>query len=332
MQEWLKATRDRRGVMKTGLIAMGALAIPSSVSAADPIFPVAPAKGMRPTWPASAPLTSAKVVRPDLLRQALAALDRHAGRIEHRDRLAIADFAAPSREPRFHFVDLASGKSQSMLVAHGSGSDPTHSGWLSRFSNADGSNASCEGAFLASDYYVGKHGRSQRLVGLDATNNNALARRHRHAFRLVFEPRHGPHPWHARPQPGLFRGGRGRTRARFRAARPGPDDLRRQGVRLAPAARHVTVARRERGLGDRQRAFRRAVRGGHSPRHQRVGTGHGVRMVRLLHLRHAGGVGDHRPHLLSRRQRSGADAARLGRLRGRFRLSPARRRAVRLSG
>ena len=176
MHEWLMTARDRRGVMKNGLIAMGAMAIPAIASAAEPFFPLAPAKGTHPTWPAAAPLTSAKVVRSDLLRQALAALDRHAGRIEHHDRFAIADFAAPSREARFHFVDLASGRSQSMLVAHGSGSDPSHSGWLSRFSNADGSNASCEGAFLASDYYVGKHGRSQRLVGLDATNSNALSR------------------------------------------------------------------------------------------------------------------------------------------------------------
>ncbi|MGH2322743.1 murein L,D-transpeptidase catalytic domain-containing protein, partial [Enterococcus faecalis] len=60
--------------------------------------------------------------------------------------------------------------------AHGSGSDPSHTGFLKRFSNDPGSNASSEGAFLTADYYVGKHGRSQRLIGLDATNDNALSR------------------------------------------------------------------------------------------------------------------------------------------------------------
>ncbi len=160
---------DRRAVMKTALIAAGALAIPGSASA-SPLAPV-------PVGPVpAAPLTSPRIVRPELLRRAVAALDRHGDRVPHRDRIAIADFAAPSREARFHFVDLASGRSQSLLVAHGSGSDPSHSGWLSRFSNQDGSNASCEGAFLAADYYQGKHGRSQRLHGLDATNSNALAR------------------------------------------------------------------------------------------------------------------------------------------------------------
>ena len=29
---------------------------------------------------------------------------------------------------------------------------------------------------MTDDYYVGKHGRSQRLIGLDRTNNNALGR------------------------------------------------------------------------------------------------------------------------------------------------------------
>jgi len=113
---------------------------------------------------------------PQLLRRALAALDTHAGAIRHRDRIAIVDFSAPSSDARLHFLDVASGRASRLLVAHGSGSDPRHTGYLERFSNTSGSNASSEGAFLTGDYYVGKHGRSQRLVGLDPTNNNALER------------------------------------------------------------------------------------------------------------------------------------------------------------
>ena len=63
-----------------------------------------------------------------------------------------------------------------MLVAHGIGSDPEHTGMLQRFSNEVNSEATCEGAFLAANYYVGKHQLSQRLIGLDPTNNNALDR------------------------------------------------------------------------------------------------------------------------------------------------------------
>ena len=113
---------------------------------------------------------------PQLLRRALAALDEHAKAIRHRDRIAIVDFSAPSSDARLHFLDVASGQASRLLVAHGSGSDPRHTGYLERFSNAEGSNASSEGAFVTGDYYVGKHGRSQRLVGLDPTNDNAMDR------------------------------------------------------------------------------------------------------------------------------------------------------------
>lgn len=184
MQHGLDATHGRRAVMKNGLLMMGALVVPGAVEAAqkltqDALRPVTqpplPVHAM--AQPLAAPVvTSPKVVRPELLRRAVAALDQHAGRVAHRDRIAIADFAAASAKPRFHLIDLQNGTSKSFLVAHGSGSDPAHTGWLQRFSNQDGSNASSEGAFTTADYYVGKHGRSQRLIGLDPTNDNALAR------------------------------------------------------------------------------------------------------------------------------------------------------------
>lgn len=132
------------------------------------LAPVRPAPRVVPSSP--------RVVRPELMRQALAALEQHGNAVKLRDRIVIADFAASSSERRFHFIDLVSGESVSKLVSHGSGSDPGHTGFLQRFSNLNGSNASSEGAFLADNYYIGKHGKSQRLVGLDPTNNNALAR------------------------------------------------------------------------------------------------------------------------------------------------------------
>lgn len=145
---------------------------------------IAPVLTRQPSVPiaASVPLSSAAVghfpasLDPALMRKALAALDRHAVAIAHRDRIAIVDFTAPSSQARFHFLNVVGGERSSLLVAHGSGSDPDHTGFLKRFSNAFGSNASSEGAFLTGDYYVGKHGRSQRLAGLDPTNDNARDR------------------------------------------------------------------------------------------------------------------------------------------------------------
>lgn len=182
MQEGLDAAHGRRVVMKNGLLLAGALAVPGA--AAQKLMQDALKPVTQPPLPVNAiahslgapVVTSPKVVRPDLLRRAIAALDRHGDRIAHRDRIAIADFAASSAKRRFHLIDLRNGTSKSFLVAHGSGSDPAHTGWLQRFSNLDGSYASSEGAFATADHYVGKHGRSQRLIGLDPTNDNALAR------------------------------------------------------------------------------------------------------------------------------------------------------------
>ena len=172
----------RRALIKNGLVLAGGLAVsgavPGAVASATRRLTGNDLKPLsQPPAPVpAAPLVSSRVIRPELLRRALASLQRHGSRVAHHDRMAIADFTANSSQPRFHFIDLHSGRSTSLLVAHGSGSDPAHTGYLKRFSNDFGSNASSEGAFATDDYYVGKHGRSQRLLGLDRTNDNALER------------------------------------------------------------------------------------------------------------------------------------------------------------
>ncbi|HTH27779.1 MAG TPA: murein L,D-transpeptidase catalytic domain family protein [Sphingobium sp.] len=105
-----------------------------------------------------------------------AAFERLGDRIAHRDRAVLVDFARPSAAPRLFILDMAAGTSHVMPVAHGRGSDPANSGWLRHFSNVPGSAASCRGAFASSEVYEGQHGRSQRLIGLDPTNDKALDR------------------------------------------------------------------------------------------------------------------------------------------------------------
>lgn len=122
---------------------------------------------------AAAPAMARGRSLPEVVREGLA---RHGERIAHRDVVGIADFALPSRQPRFWLVDVAAGRATAHLVAHGRGSDPRHSGWLQRFSNEPGSYASSEGGYLTAAHYVGRHGRSQRLIGLDPGNSNAEAR------------------------------------------------------------------------------------------------------------------------------------------------------------
>lgn len=115
-------------------------------------------------------------IDPSLLQRALDALNRHRGSIVHQDVMGVVDFSLPSRAPRFHLVNVANGTVQSHLVAHGRGSDPSHTGWLERFSNEPRSNATSAGAYRTGSLYVGAHGRSMRLEGLDPTNSNALSR------------------------------------------------------------------------------------------------------------------------------------------------------------
>lgn len=126
-----------------------------------------------PAWAQPAVLKGASDPRLAAVRLALA---RHAGHVLHRDRVAIADFSLPSRTPRFFLIDMEAGRASAHLVAHGRGSDPNHCGWLERFSNQPGSAASSDGAYLTGEDYVGQHGRSRRLIGLDPTNDNAEAR------------------------------------------------------------------------------------------------------------------------------------------------------------
>lgn len=90
--------------------------------------------------------------------------------------IAIADFGLPSSIPRFFLVDILRGTTTALLVAHGRGSDPDHSGMLREFSDVAGSAATSEGAYLIGDAYDGVHGPSRRLIGLDSTNAHAEER------------------------------------------------------------------------------------------------------------------------------------------------------------
>lgn len=113
---------------------------------------------------------------PRLLKQAREAFNRHGARITHRSVIAIADYSLHSAQPRFFLYAPDSGQVTALRVAHGRGSDPGHTGFLQRFSARPGSAASSEGAYLAGPTYVGGHGRSRRLIGLDPENETAMAR------------------------------------------------------------------------------------------------------------------------------------------------------------
>ncbi|MFQ3665897.1 MAG: murein L,D-transpeptidase catalytic domain family protein [Sphingomonadaceae bacterium] len=133
-------------------------------------------------WALCSPLLAARpalgraVAQDRLLDSVARVIATHGSRARHLDRIAVVDFARHSSEPRFFLVDREAGRITSHLVAHGRGSDPAHTGFLQRFSNAHGSNATSEGCYLTGDRYSGQHGAAMRLAGLDPTNDEAEAR------------------------------------------------------------------------------------------------------------------------------------------------------------
>jgi len=157
---------------------------------------------------------------PAIVAAAKAGLERVAGRVAHRDVVGVADFARPSRIPRFHLVDLAGGRVETLLVAHGRGSDPEHTGWLWSFSNRPGSAATSQGGYLTGGYYQGRHGRSMRLQGLEPSNCNAQER------AIVVHA-----AWYVGPQMVREHGMLGRSEGCFAVS---PADLPRVLDRLGP--------------------------------------------------------------------------------------------------
>lgn len=179
---------SRRQLIHAGATA-GLVAAARPVLAADVVFPVA------------APNAAANAA---LLARARAALEAHRSSVQFTDVIGITDFSKASREPRFYLAHMNSNMITSYHVAHGRGSDPQHSGWLERFSNEFGSEASSNGAYVTGEVYYGKYGRSLRLTGLDPSNSNALDR------AIVI---HGA--WYAEPKLAETRGKLGRSEGCF---------------------------------------------------------------------------------------------------------------------
>ena len=170
---------NRREVLRWGAVgAVGAMlssaassvGLPSVVYAPPPVprDPLAPLAPAQPAAPAG--------INPVLFQKAKAALEAHRYQVRARDTIGIVDFTMASRDARFHLVDLMNGTVESFRVAHGSGSDRAHTGFLERFSNQPGSEATSNGTYITGEYYQGKYGLSMKTQGLDWTNNNAESR------------------------------------------------------------------------------------------------------------------------------------------------------------
>ena len=197
-------TITRRSFLNAAAVAGATAALPSRLLAT--VTPPA-APGVAAVTPPRVFATVAPTqpsINPALKARALASLQSKGNLIRYRDVIGIADFNRLSREPRFYLLDLRSGFVTQHHVAHGRGSDPDHLGWLERFSNEFGSEATSDGAYLTGESYTGKYGWSLRLFGLDPSNSNA------HARSIVVHS-----AWYAEPKVALERGKLGRSEGCF---------------------------------------------------------------------------------------------------------------------
>lgn len=170
---------SRRQMIEAGA-ATGALAVIGSSPLLAAVVD-APAVRRRPDMEPEPAAARPRVmvdptVDPRIVQRARAAFDRNRSRIAHTDIVGIVDFTRYSNDPRFYLLDTSTSRVSRHFVAHGRGSDPSHTGFLQSFSNRIGSEATSDGAYIIGDYYHGRYGRSMRVRGLDPSNNNAEAR------------------------------------------------------------------------------------------------------------------------------------------------------------
>lgn len=114
---------------------------------------------------------------PDIpLRRALTYYDVYYNQIQNKNYVTVVDFTRVNTKKRMFLIDMKTGQVSTYLVAHGQGSDPSHTGMATKFSNQFGSNMSSTGMYVTGSQYSGAHGKSLRLNGLESTNSNAFDR------------------------------------------------------------------------------------------------------------------------------------------------------------
>lgn len=136
------------------------------------------ASASTPTANASAyaHLDPAKEVPSALLQKAINYFDANKSRIKNQEYMVVIDYKQKSTKERFFLIDMATGKVEKYLVAHGAGSDANADGIAEKFSNVDSTHMSSLGFFLTAETYYGSKGYSLKLDGQSPTNSNARAR------------------------------------------------------------------------------------------------------------------------------------------------------------
>ncbi len=108
--------------------------------------------------------------------KAFAFFNKNQSVIRNKKYISIFDISQHSGQRRLYLINVTTGAVQSMHVSHGSGSDTNHDGIATQFSNTSGSKMSSLGFMLTAETYIGKHGESLRLDGLESRNSKVRSR------------------------------------------------------------------------------------------------------------------------------------------------------------
>lgn len=93
--------------------------------------------------------------------------------LKNKKYISFIDFSLSSSKERLFVVNLSSGKVSKFLVTHGMGSG---SEYAVKFSNTSESHQSSLGLYIIGSEYVGKHGKSLYMDGMEGSNSNAKTR------------------------------------------------------------------------------------------------------------------------------------------------------------
>ena len=170
---------SRRGLILGGSAMLAGCATAPAIVETPIVLAAAPPPPPLPRIPqiTPPPLDPRRLVRPELMSRAMAALDVHSHRITLRDRMYLVDFQKFSGDARMFEVDLIGGRVTAFRTCHGRGSDPEHSGFARRFSNTPESYMSSVGAYATAGAGWGaQQGPNVLLDGLEYSNNLARDR------------------------------------------------------------------------------------------------------------------------------------------------------------
>lgn len=145
-------------------------------------IPAADSAGAAAGLDARAIITQAENLRPEVLELALEAFERASREgLVRRKVLTIVDYELPSYEKRLWVIDLERCRVlHEEWVAHGMGRPRGAGGTLEAarsFSNAPGTLKSSLGLYVTAETYLGRHGYSLKLDGLEPGINDAARER-----------------------------------------------------------------------------------------------------------------------------------------------------------